>query len=72
MEQKFTSHRGKINPEKRAAMQRMIEAGADMETVARELGYKSRHTALCQAWHWGLHKLRRESFYQRQPRAHGP
>lgn len=60
---KFVSQRGIINPEKRRAMEQLLRDGASMETVARELGYKTAGSAATQAWHWGLHHLSRSSHY---------
>lgn len=52
---------GLPDPERRAAMEGMLRAGASLDEVATELGYANSRSALVLAHRWGLHTLRRES-----------
>jgi len=63
-------YRGSGEPDlyRRIAMEELLRAGYSLRAVACLLNYANAQSAAVMAHRWGLHTLRRESFYFRARR----
>lgn len=54
MTEKFTRYRQPPKPEKRRAMQELLDQDVPLDKIARRLGYKSRQSVITTMNKWGL------------------